>query len=313
MISKEFISISRPRFWIYTFGPFLIGIAASDILRTIRDYSTLFSFGAYVILALLFFELASYFSYGSNLMIYGINDLADGDTDQYNDKKLWYEKTLEDSEEKHWLLRHRIIVTQILFFISISVLVILMNLHGTVPWTAINYPLLIGIWISFLFFSIFYSAKPIRAKSKPFIDGIFNVLYAIPGLFTYVAFGGDWAVINRPAFIAGWLRCVAMHTFSAIPDIEPDKKAWLTTTAVYFWKHDTLLYCAGVRLRSARLAWFALPSLKRFFYPAGWIYLLMIALCLHYPVMRIYKLFPIINGIIGFLLFRALSFNGVLR
>gem|GEM_PF-2272145 len=39
--------------------------------------------------------------------------------------------------------------------------------------------------IIFRFFGIFYSSKPIRAKTIPFIDGIFNILYIIPGLLGY--------------------------------------------------------------------------------------------------------------------------------
>ena len=165
---------------------------------------------------------------------------------------------------------------------------------------AINYVLFIGARFVFLFFAIWYSAAPIRAKSKPFIDGLFNILYIIPWIMTYIAFGWAWTSIQRAAVAAARLRCVAMHTFSAIPDIEPDKKASLTTTAVFFWEKDTLLYCWGIWLRAAWLAWSALPALKPFFYPAAWVYLVMLALCLHYPVIKVYKWFPVVNWIIGF-------------
>ena len=44
-------------------------------------------------------------------------------------------------------------------------------------------------------------------------------------------------------FLAARARVMAMHCYSAIPDIEPDKQAGLVTTAVYLGKQNSLLYC----------------------------------------------------------------------
>jgi 4-hydroxybenzoate polyprenyltransferase len=39
---------------------------------------------------------------------------------------------------------------------------------------------------------------------------------------------------------------MAWHTFSAIPDIEPDTKAGIATTATILGEQGTLLYCFGL-------------------------------------------------------------------
>jgi 4-hydroxybenzoate polyprenyltransferase len=46
---------------------------------------------------------------------------------------------------------------------------------------------------------------------------------------------------------------MAMHTFSAVPDIEPDRRAGIRTTATVLGEHATLLYCALAWLVAAAL------------------------------------------------------------
>jgi lycopene elongase/hydratase (dihydrobisanhydrobacterioruberin-forming) len=46
---------------------------------------------------------------------------------------------------------------------------------------------------------------------------------------------------------------MAMHAYSAIPDIQPDTEAGLTTTAVYLGKQGTLIYCGLLWVAAAIL------------------------------------------------------------
>ena len=103
-------------------------------------------------------------------------------------------------------------------------------------------------------------------------------------------------------FFAALLRCMAMHCYSAIPDIEPDRKAWLTTTAVYLGKQNSLIYCAVLYALSAFLSF---PTLW-WFSIVGWIIYIsvMILSMVKKDLFALYKLFPYINLIIWFLLFR---------
>lgn len=54
--------------------------------------------------------------------------------------------------------------------------------------------------------------------------------------------------------IASWFWVIAMHCYSAIPDIQPDRQAGLNTTAVYLGKNKSLIYCAILYLLSALLS-----------------------------------------------------------
>ena len=44
--------------------------------------------------------------------------------------------------------------------------------------------------------------------------------------------------------IAGGLWCMAMHAYSAVPDIDVDKKAQIATIATFLGKFKTLIFCA---------------------------------------------------------------------
>ena len=78
---KEILQISRPRFWMYVLGTFLVGmIAAGNPFN--YDMQTNINL---VVLAL-------FFSLPANLFIYGVNDIYDYDTDKLNAKKENYEK-----------------------------------------------------------------------------------------------------------------------------------------------------------------------------------------------------------------------------
>jgi len=268
---KKLKAISREHFRVYTTWPFLIGVAVSWILRDIRT-AGMFSQRWFPIFLLLI-RYILYFMFPANLLIYWVNDIADGDTDAHNTKKWDYE---EKTHKKHFLkIRNKIIRWNLLPHLwGIILLAILSTQWRTVsPW-------IILAFASFYLTSIFYSLPPVRAKATPFLDGIFNVLYAIPGIIGFLMMWWRVDAINWIVFIAWRLWCVAMHTYSAIPDIEPDTKAGIQTTATYLWEKSTLLYCLGIRWRSWLLLRSQIPS-----------------------VMKVYKMFPRINGLLGFLLF----------
>ena len=288
------ITISRPRFWMYLFGPFLIWWVAGlanfqwDIFQWLAQYKTF-------LLAALLLVAADYFLFSANLFVYGINDLSDDDTDKYNTKKWSYEHSLQ-VDERTWLAR------QIIIFAGTEWLVLMLLLvrsqkeifgYEQRRWWIIA---LLWFWLS----AYFYSSVPIRAKSKPFIDGIFNVLYIFPALIGWLVSGqsGEW--FSWLAFAWGLLWAMAMHAYSAIPDIEPDKQAWLLTTAVFLGKTKTLIYCALLRWAAAILGYTLLwaPLLL-----IGCVYLLMIGASFTWDIMKLYTFFPWINWVVGFLLF----------
>ncbi len=195
-------------------GPVVLGfLAATPSLA-------LLPFAAYLLI---------YFSFPANLLIYGVNDIFDFATDQHNAKKGTYEVLLQPSQRKKvWLT---IIALNLIFLVP------LMYLELSHGGFLVSLSLL-----GFLFFGIFYSAPPIRAKEIPFLDSFFNILYVFPGIAAYLVGGGN--KINIPILVAATAWCMAMHAFSAVPDIAADKKAKLRTVATYLGERKTIIFCA---------------------------------------------------------------------
>lgn len=289
------LQISRPRFWMYLFGPVLVALAAAYSWWTFFPWLEMFRWPTRLFfLWLVLFVL--YMLFPSNLLIYGVNDLSDEDTDRWNEKKWWY-------EFKYTSTYHHQVVSSILLINMVFVLLLVVPLWYS--WESFGYSyqlslmIALGCFVLFYFTSIFYSCKPIRAKSKPFIDWLFNILYILPGFALYYILSAD-TLIHWQYLVGSWLRCIAMHTFSAIPDIAADKKAWLSTTAVLLWKNYALVYCAWLRIGAASLLandylWFSILS--------ALMYVLLVIFASGKNTFRVYTSFPWVNGIVGFCLF----------
>lgn len=265
------LKVSRPRFWIYIFGPYIVGLIAGVENKT-------------ELLSLLYLLFGIYFLYPANLLIYGVNDIYDYETDKLNEKKIEYE-TLVTPERRYglWLA----IFVANFAFIDILLL-------GSLP--------VIISGVGFLFFSFYYSAPPIRAKTKPFLDSAFNVLYILPGVFSYALVTGSFPPTSL--IVAGGLWTAAMHAYSAIPDIEADRAAGLKTIAVLFGQRTTLIFCLILYIASAALTY---PYLGIVSIILGCVYTAMILLSFVYKdrsgVFGIYKYFPLLNAASGFVLF----------
>lgn len=210
------IKLSRPRFWFYLAGPIIVAVAyaASDPSELI----TFTTVGMFL-----------YFLAPANIYLYGINDLFDADIDQENPKK----------EEKEVRYRGQGYVPYIVLG-SGAAMFLLFPFIDTAAWPWL---------VLYLILATEYSAPPFRFKTSPYFDSISNGLYILPGVAAYVAVSGT----HPPAevIIGAWLWAMAMHTFSAIPDIEPDRRAGIDTTATALGKQNTYLYCIGVWLISA--------------------------------------------------------------
>ncbi len=267
------IAISRPRFWIYLFGPFLVGTAAAAFAVT-EFYS------------IEFVLFAIYFLLPANLLVYGINDIFDYETDRLNPKKAGYE-LLVTPDRRHMLFAA-------IAFVNVPFLI------AAFYFSALAGAVMLGFW----FLSIFYSAPPIRAKAIPILDSGFNVLYVMPGVFAFVLFANSFPAVNL--IIAAGLWTMAMHAFSAVPDIEPDRTACVATVATLLGKTGTIGFCLLLYIAAAALAF---PFLGTTAIGLGTIYAtLMISSLLTKTggsLFRVYRAFPIVNAAAGFVLFWA--------
>ena len=268
---KTILKISRPRFWLYLAGTYLVGYSfGAENIYSLQNFSFIIHF--------LFFLIPA------NIFLYGINDIYDEDTDQFNQKKGTYEHKLQMDEKKYLKIALLLMV-----FIAIAV-------------TAFQKDTKVQIlFILFFALSYFYSSPPLRFKAKPLLDSAFNILYGIPGIIAYVQVTNTLPPLEILIAIFCWT--FAMHLFSAIPDIQADKKADLLTTAILFGKRNSLLLCA--------LLW-TITSLVTINLTGSFIGFIAII----YPLIPIilianekidlkktYKIFPFINALVGFILF----------
>lgn len=263
------LKLSRPRFWFYLFGPYLLGAAALAHSPVVN--ADLISLAVYSL----------YFLFPANLLIYGVNDLFDYETDILNAKKQGYEAVLSPS---NWRTTWAWILATNLPFIVLA------------PWLLT--PASCLALLAFLFFGLFYSAPPIRAKTKPFLDALFNILYVFPAL---VSFG----LVGLPPLVlvlAGTCWCMAMHAFSAVPDIKADKAAGLATVATVLGRQKTIVFCLFLYLLSGALSFQYIGVLA---VVLGVAYTLLMLASLksgEARLFKIYKLFPVVNLMAGFLL-----------
>ena len=277
---KRLLRISRPRFWIYLFGPYLIGIAAAFAaglpLAVILSNWRVWVFGLF-------------FLFPANLLVYGVNDIFDYETDKDNPKKQGYEALVLPAEHT-WLWR------------SIGL--------ATLPFLFCLFVTMLGAQISmagFLFISIGYSAPPIRAKAKPFLDAAFNVLYVFPGLVSYFLLLGN-ASFPWASFIAASFWCMAMHAYSAVPDIWADRMAKVQTIATTLGRQRTLWLClalyAGAGIIASQTKIGVVGSVLGVVYVG-----LMVGSLLTKDAEGLliwYRRFPLINAVCGAVLFFTL-------
>lgn len=268
-------TLSRFRFWIYTGGTYVVGYALG-----MGEWTAFFRPEYYFYLF--------YFFLPANMLIYGVNDYWDEATDRLNPKKGGKEHLLAQNE------REKILHLLGLVGILTAILFLTQSLGLQL------------IFLAFLFLAYFYSAPPLRFKTLPFLDFSSNMLYIMPGIFGYYLASGT---LPPPLFVlAGFLHIAAMHIYSAIPDIEFDRSAGITTTPVLVGKRMSLLLCL--------VAWSTLASLiinATGFFPISFfvlLYPLIPALSLFRPAIPVEKLYwylPLINTILGGLLFSAVT------
>jgi 4-hydroxybenzoate polyprenyltransferase len=278
----EYVKISRPRFWPYLLGPYAVGIAGAAAA------------GADVRLTWWLIVLGLFFTYPANFIIYGINDVYDYDTDKLNPKKVSKGSGKDSYEalvtpERRWLVMRHALTWIILGYLALE---FVPGHNDAAAWSLLG----------FYFFGVLYSMPPVRAKAIPFLDSAFNILYIFPGLVGYALYAQ--AFPNWQIVLAATLWCMAMHAYSAIPDIAADAKAGLRTIATQLGFNGTLMFCvlcyAGAAVLSYRwLSWFSIL--------AGTVYVSLMAATATNPtrshVFRLYKYFPYVNIIVGMGLF----------
>lgn len=269
--------ISRPRFWLYLGGTYLIGYSIG-ILNITQFLNPFFA------LHLLFFM------FPANVFLYGVNDYYDEDTDIFNPKK-------EEKEYRITAKDRRNLLLLIISSFAYGLILVLLQPNG----------LAMIIFSIFLLLSFLYSAAPVRFKARPFLDFMSNFLYVIPAILAFYQL--RFFIPPFLPLIAAFMWTSAMHLFSAVPDIDADKQANITTTAVLIGVVPSLLLCFSFWFTFAFILVFIAPwnppwNLLTFVYPAIPLYLLIRRKS---DISKIYWLYPYWNAIFGFLLFCTIT------
>jgi 4-hydroxybenzoate polyprenyltransferase len=261
---RYLLVLSRPRFWLYLAGPVLVGVSYAA-----GAVPELFSPAALVLFA--------YFLVPANVYLYGVNDVFDRDVDEANPKK-------EGREARYRGGRAVAAVVAVCGLLLLPVAAVLPEQAW--PWLA-----------GWLVLATEYSAPPLRFKTTPFLDSLSNGLYVLPGAAAYAALAGAHPPLLAVA--GGWLWAMGMHTFSAIPDIEPDREAGIATTATYLGKDSVFAYCASTWLLSAAV--FSLVDFRFGVVLLAYPVLVFGIRRLQVDIDRAYWWYPAVNTLVGML------------
>ena len=218
---RALVAISRPLFWFNTAVPYAWGWLISG--RPL-DAPTIL--------------LIAYFTFPFNLLLHGINDIYDYESDLRNARK---------NSAEGALLVHPGNFRRLVLLIAVWNLPALVALALVRSWPA---------WVAFgalLALSVAYSAPP-RFKSRPGFDSLANILYAGSLLVAVLAnrvAPTPWAAVGAFA-----LWAIASHAFTSIQDIPADGAAGIRTIAVALGATPTallalLLYAGGAAILGA--------------------------------------------------------------
>ena len=220
---------SRPISWVNTAVPFAAAYAFSGG-----------EIGIELIVLTLFF-LIPY-----NLLMYGINDVFDYESDLRNPRKGGIEGALLAPElHRKTLLWSFGLAAP---FVAYAVWVSLDNLAA------------LAVLIITIFAVIAYSVKGLRFKEVPFLDSVTSSTHFVgPMLFGLLLSGAEIGASLLLATAAFFLWGAASHAFGAVQDIKADRQAGIASVATSLGARNTVRLAVALYL-VAGLMLLALPD-----------------------------------------------------
>ena len=216
---KKLFVISRPISWPNTAYPFAAGYLVSGG-----------SFDALFVVATLYF-LIPY-----NLLMYGVNDVFDYESDIRNPRKGGIEGAREQ-KAFHPVIMWSALASNIPF-------ILFLLLSGN---------LLSAITLSIvIFFVIAYSIAKLRFKEIPVLDSITSSIHFVGPLVYALTLTGISSE-QAPYVLAFFLWGLASHAFGAVQDIIPDREGNLASIATVFGARWTVRIVFALYLLSAVL------------------------------------------------------------
>lgn len=205
---RVLLSTSRPISWVNTAYPFIVGY----LLLGGGVDSTLIIGG-------LFF-LIPY-----NLLMYGINDIYDYESDILNPRKGGVEGAITPKSLHPLIMKSSILLS--------APFMLWLLFQGSV---ASKITLLVVI-----FFVVAYSLKGLRFKEIPVLDSITSSIHFVGPLVYALSLLG-FPAEAWPFVIAFFLWGVASQAFGAVQDILPDREANIRSIATIFGARNTVWF-----------------------------------------------------------------------
>lgn len=171
------------------------------------------------------------FLFPYNLLMYGVNDVFDYESDIQNPRKGGIEG-MREQRAFHPTILLAAIGLNIPFLLWL----------GIVGGTASLIVLAVVV-----FLVVAYSAPVLRFKERPVIDSLTSSAHFVgPAVFGLVLAG--WSPQFLPYLLAFFIWGVASHALGAIQDIVPDRQAKIASVATYFGAHKTIRAVYGLYL-----------------------------------------------------------------
>lgn len=205
---------SRPLSWINTAFPF--GLAYYVTTERV-DSNLVIGF---------FFFLIPY-----NLLMYGINDVFDYESDIRNPRKGGVEGALLPPELHLGTLLASVILP-IPFLIPLV-------WSGSATAT--------GVLALALFFVVAYSAKGVRFKEIPFLDSVTSSAhFVMPAIYGLVLAGASLSMVTVTVLAAFFVWGMASHAFGAVQDVVADREAGVASIATVIGAKGTVRFAVGL-------------------------------------------------------------------
>lgn len=216
---RKLFWVSRPVSWVNTAFPF----AATYLVLT-------GSVDALFIIGTLFF-LIPY-----NLMMYGVNDVFDYESDILNPRKGGVEG-MREQRVFHPTIIKAVYITSIPF---VAYLLITGSLVANV------------VLLVLLFFVLAYSLAKLRFKERPVLDSITSSIHFVGPMIYALAVAG-FVPQSIPYVTSFFLWGMASHAMGAVQDIIPDRKGGLASIATVFGAAGTMRFAAVLYIAASVL------------------------------------------------------------
>jgi 4-hydroxybenzoate polyprenyltransferase len=224
MVLKKLFVSSRPISWINTAFPFAVAY-----------YLSTGQVGLNLVVGSLFF-LIPY-----NLLMYGVNDVFDYESDLRNPRKGGIEGALLDPKY------HR--PTLIAAFSLAAPFVVYLLAVGSFESSA---------WLLLVLFSVIaYSIKGLRFKEIPFLDSITSAMHFVGPMWFGLALAG--AELNQTVVLISasfFLWGMASHAFGAVQDVKADRAAGIGSIATTIGSRQTVILAMFMYLAAGVIALF---------------------------------------------------------